>query len=230
MESVADGATELARRGLVRRSDLIAMGAQVPDGALRHGDWVIDDAAVSALAAQLVTAVATHAARHPLEPGMPQEAARRGVGLPEVRLLNLVIADPAASTLTLHEGRLYCGAARSELPEQLRDAVEQVRAQLSEHPFVAPGAHQLTALGLRPKQLAAADRAGELSKVADGIYLLPGAPERAKQLLAELPTPFTLRQVRQALGTTRRVAVPQLELLASTGRTRRHADGTHTVL
>jgi len=63
--------------------------------------------------------------------------------------------------------------------------------------------------------------------VADGIYLLPDCVPHAAALLAELPTCFTLSQARQALGTTRRVAVPLMELLASEGITRRNEDGSH---
>jgi len=45
------------------------------------------------------------------------------------------------------------------------------------------------------------------------------APDHAVAQIARLEQPFTLSQARQALGTTRRVAVPLLEHLDSTGRT-----------
>ncbi|MDQ3601079.1 MAG: SelB C-terminal domain-containing protein, partial [Actinomycetota bacterium] len=45
--------------------------------------------------------------------------------------------------------------------------------------------------------------------------------------LATLPAPFTLSQARQALDTTRRVAVPLMELLARKGFSRRLPDGAH---
>jgi selenocysteine-specific elongation factor len=46
-------------------------------------------------------------------------------------------------------------------------------------------------------------------------------------VLATLEPEFTLSAARQALGTSRRVAVPLLELLARTGRTVRTPDGRH---
>ncbi len=49
----------------------------------------------------------------------------------------------------------------------------------------------------------------------------PTDPARAMRVLAGLPQPFTLSQARQALGTTRRVAVPLLEHLDGRGWTRR---------
>ena len=60
--------------------------------------------------------------------------------------------------------------------------------------------------------------------------LLPGADQQAAILLARLPQPFTLSEARQALGTSRRVAVPLMELLASQGRTVRLADSRHEVV
>ena len=41
------------------------------------------------------------------------------------------------------------------------------------------------------------------------------------RVLAGLPQPFTMSQARQALGTSRRVAVPLLEHLDDRGWTRR---------
>jgi selenocysteine-specific elongation factor len=57
--------------------------------------------------------------------------------------------------------------------------------------------------------------------VSQDVYLLPGADHEAARILAALPQPFTLSQARQALGTTRRVAVPLLEMLDRLGRTER---------
>ena len=62
------------------------------------------------------------------------------------------------------------------------------------------------------------------------VVLLPGAAEEAVRVLAALPQPFTLSAARQALGTTRRVAVPLLELLDRQGATRRLPDDRRVVL
>jgi selenocysteine-specific elongation factor len=80
-------------------------------------------------------------------------------------------------------------------------------------------------LGLGARELAAAARTGRLLRLADDVVLLPDGPARAMRLLSSLEQPFTLSVARQALGTTRRVAVPLLEHLDSRGWTRR-VDGT----
>ncbi|MFZ5851027.1 MAG: SelB C-terminal domain-containing protein, partial [Actinomycetota bacterium] len=63
----------------------------------------------------------------------------------------------------------------------------------------------------------------------DGVVLLPDAPQRAARVLAGLAQPFPLHAAREALGTTRRVAVPLLELLDRRGVTRRLPDDRREV-
>jgi len=62
--------------------------------------------------------------------------------------------------------------------------------------------------------------------VSEAIVLPPGADEQAAVILAGLAAPFTTAQARQALSTTRRVAIPLLEYLDRAGVTERLADDT----
>ncbi|CAM02825.1 selenocysteine-specific translation elongation factor [Saccharopolyspora erythraea NRRL 2338] len=224
MDGRPDGAAELRRRRVVRADELRAMGAVPPAG----GDWLIDPAHRDQLAAELTGLLDRHRREHPLEDGVPAEMARRALDLPDPDLLPVVLAAPAASGISLDGGRLRLGPA--PLPEPLRRALATVRDKLTARPFEAPTADELTELGVGEKELAAAERAGELLRIAPGIVLLPGADDHAVDLLSELPAPFTVSQARRALGTTRRVAVVLLEFLARRGRTRRLPDGTHQVV
>ena len=97
-------------------------------------------------------------------------------------------------------------------------ALEQ---RLQATPFQAPEAEDLAALRLGPRELAAAERLGRVLRLPDGVVLLPTAPALAMRELAGLSQPFTTSQARQALGTTRRVAIPLLEHLDGRGWTRR---------
>jgi selenocysteine-specific elongation factor len=225
-EGVADGRAELRRRGLIRRDELVAMGAQVPAEAAAVGGWLVDPALLVQRRDRLTAAVTEHAAENPLQPGMPLEVARQVTEMPDARLMELLVG----SQLTLREGRVHIAGAVSGLPEAVRTAIAALRAELAQRPFAAPGAHRLTELGLGAKQLAAAVRAGELLKIANGIYLTPGADDEAIERLRELPTPFTLSQARQALDTTRRVTVPIMEMLARRGISRQLPDGTHELV
>ncbi|MGI8528584.1 MAG: selenocysteine-specific translation elongation factor [Geodermatophilaceae bacterium] len=224
MDGTPDGLAEVRRRGIIKAGDLRAMGA-TPPGAPVAGDWLVDDTLRADLGAHLVAATTRYAAAHPLEQGAPVEVLRRELRLPDVRLVAALVRPP----LALHEGRVLPADTGPALPADVQRAVDAVRQDLTVAPYAAPDANRLAELGLRAKQLGAAVRVGALLKVADGVFLLPGADESAAGLLAGLPQPFTLSEARQALGTSRRVAVPLLELLERQGRTVRLADSRHTV-
>jgi selenocysteine-specific elongation factor len=224
MDGVPSEADEVRRRGLVRRADLVRMGVEVT-GTPVAGDWLADPARWSALRQRLASLVARHAAEHPLEHGVPVEALRQALDLPDRSLVDALVASPlGARPLVARSGRVALAGQGGTLPAPVARAVERVRADLAGNPFRAPDTGRLAELGLGPRELAAAVRAGALLRVADGVVLLPGAPGDAVTVLARLPQPFTLSAAREALGTTRRVAVPLLELLDRQGATRRLPD------
>ncbi|AVT35188.1 selenocysteine-specific translation elongation factor [Plantactinospora sp. BB1] len=220
-----DEAAELARRGLARRSELERMGVTVRTVPVA-GEWHADPVRWRELGRRLVDEVTRWARAHPLEPGVPVETARRLLDLPDRALVEALVTAP----LVARDGRIGSGGAAGALPEQVARAVRRVGAELAERPFVAPEAARLAEVGLGHREIGAAVRAGALLRLAENVVLLPDAPDRAIRVLAELPQPFTLSTARQALGTTRRVAVPLLELLDRRGSTRRLPDDARIVL
>jgi selenocysteine-specific translation elongation factor len=222
------GATELLRRhGLLRASSLLAMGVREHPEPVA-GEWLADPAHWAALAAELGEVLAAHAAREPLAPGLPLEAARAALGLPDRRLVAALVRSP----LRISGGLVQLapsGPSASGLPEPVQAAVRILRADLEETPFAAPDADRLRKLGLDVRALAAAARAGLLLRISDQIVLAPGADEAATAILAGLPQPFTAADARQALGTTRRTAIPLLEYLDRAGVTERLPDDRRRV-
>lgn len=217
--AVPDLAAEVARRGAVRRADLAALGVPLDDvGAVRaDGEWLVDPARWSAWTSRLDAAVRAHVAAAPLDGGLPAEAARQALELPDPRLLPGLVT---AAGLESSGGRLRPPGSAPDLGPA-EPAVAELESRLRENPFAAPEAPELDALELGPRELAAAERAGRLVRVGGDVVLLPDGPARAMRVLAVLPQPFTLSAARQALGTTRRVAVPLLEHLDGRGWTRR---------
>ncbi len=224
---VPDAAAELARRGTVRAGELLVMGVPADQvaavEALRAGDWLVEPARVPELVDTLRAAVAAYARTAPLEPGLPLEAARRATGLPAAELVPTLAAR--TTDLRSTDGRITAGAPA--LPAALAAALDVLRAELGRDPFAAPDATRLGELGLGPRELATLARVGAVLRVADGVVLLPGADEQAVERLRVLDGAFTLSAARQVLGTSRRVAVPLLELLGRSGRTRRTPEGLH---
>jgi len=220
-----DLAAELSRRQLIRAGDLAAMGILLSTAPSSpavaaivpvSGDWYADPAYWSALGERLPGEVASYLREHPLEPGMPLDALRHRLGLPDRALVTALIRPP----LSARGGRVT--AASSGPPDELVALVKRAFDGLS--PFAAPEANDLTALGLGPRQLAAAARTGLVVQLSPQVVLAADAVDRAGGVLAGLPQPFTLSEARRALDTSRRVAVPLLELLDRRGSTERLPD------
>jgi selenocysteine-specific elongation factor len=224
VSSTPNAAGEVLRRGLVHRSQLVAMGVrEVPpegsDAVVRAGDWYVARATWASWQHDLARLVTEHRRADPLSAGLTLEAARQGLGLADAALTTaLVRGTPAVVDAG---GKLTLRGFEPSVPEELRDALAELRRRLQAEPFAALEAPQLAGLGLDRKMLAAAVRLGQLVSVGDGVYLLPDAVDEAWRRLTRLPQPFTMSAARQALGTTRRVAVPLLEYLDLQGKTRR---------
>jgi selenocysteine-specific elongation factor len=215
-------ALALRHRGFATAAELVAAGLPVV-GLPVAGGWLADQARWTALRNGVGPAYEQWRRGHPLAAGMPTEELRRCLGLPGVDLVN---ALARAAGLVVGNGQVR-RPEPTGLPAAVERSVRAVERDLAAAPFAAPEADRLAGLGLGPRELAAAVRAGRLLLLAGGIVLLPGADTAATRLLAALPQPFTLSQARQAMRTTRRVAVPLLEHLARTRRTERLPDGTH---
>ncbi|WP_433374012.1 SelB domain-containing protein [Streptosporangium sp. CA-115845] len=216
----APGAADLLRwHGLLSGADLTAMGVTAPPSPL-PGGWHTDPEHWAGLRKALGEAVAAAKDRR-----LTVEAATHLLGLPDRRLTRALIAPP----LTMEAGVIgRRDLAPSPLPPQLRRAIDRLRAELADRPFQAPSARRLAELGLTGRALAEAERAGAVLVVTDGVVLLPNAPDQATKRLRELSGPFTVSQARVALQTTRRVAVPLLEMLDRLGHTRRHDNESRT--
>jgi selenocysteine-specific elongation factor len=211
----------LRHRGFLRTTEFHAMGLP-PAGTNVAGDWWVDPARWADLIAHIPTVVAEWLDRDPVAAGVQVEVVRRRLGLPP-DLVELAVREAG---LHLRDGRVRRADAAA-LPPEVDQAVTTLEKELADAPFAAPDAHRLAALGLRTRELAAAVRAGRLRRIADGVVLLPDAVEQARHILAELPQPFTVSQAKTALRTTRRVAVPLMELLDREGVTERLPDGSH---
>lgn len=226
--SFRDPASYLRRVGFARRDDLARDGfttAAPPQGIIAFRDWWIAASQVTRWKQSLIDALHAHTAAHPLAPGMPRKAAMDALGLQEEGLLGLAIAAAKAES---SEGVLRLPGQQADLGAAER-GVAAIEERLKVEPFAAPEADDLTELGLGPKELAAAERAGRLLRLKQGIVLLPSAPEEARRRLSELEQPFTLSAARKALGTTRRVAIPLLEYLDAQRITRRGDGGQRTL-
>jgi selenocysteine-specific elongation factor len=229
MDARGDVATQVARRGAVQESHLRRLGllpVAVPSEVRVFDGWWVHRPTYDAWQQRLRAAVDELQARDPLADGLSRGAARDLLALPDESLLDAVARDAG---LEQQGGHIRLAGARDDLG-RAETAVGQLEARLRAEPFRAPEAYELSALQLGVRELAAAERAGRVLRLRDGVVLLPAAPALAMRELARLAQPFTTSQARQALSTTRRVAIPLLEHLDARGWTRRLDAGHREVV
>lgn len=191
--------------------------AAPPQGIIAFRQWWIAAREITRWKNQLLVALGKHAQENPLAAGMPRKAAMDALDLQEDALLGIAVAaakvEQVDGVLRVPGHKVDLGAAEA--------SVAKLEAWLADDPFAAPEADELQELRLGAKQLAAAENAGRLLRLGQGIIVLPSAPQEAKKRIAQLEQPFTLSAARKALSTTRRVAIPLLEYLDEQGITRR---------
>ncbi|WP_067186175.1 selenocysteine-specific translation elongation factor [Microtetraspora niveoalba] len=224
MTGAPDPAAEVRVRGAVRRAQLVRAGAigggdALPARAVETGGWIVDGEMWSRWRDGLAEAVDRWAAAHPMRPGLPPAAAVRELGLPDGALLDaLVRQEPGlvADRDGVHRRRMTV-----TLPPGAQRALDDLLGRLAARPFAAPEAGELAEAGLTEGHLGVAVKRGDLVRLAGGVYLRPDAIDEAVRRLSALPQPFTASEARQALATTRRVALPLFEELDRRGHTRR---------
>jgi len=216
LSGAPDASSEVGRRRAVRVDQLVAAGVlrrgdPPPANAVVVGEWLIDSAQWAQWQRELQAAVDGWADARPLTPGMPRTAAVQRLALPDQAVLEPLVRQ--LPDLVIDGDGVHRRDAAAAFPPKIEAALHDLTRRLTEQPFAAAEGPDLDAAGLTDRYLAAATKAGRLLHIATGVYLLPTAPDEAVRRLASLPQPFTLSQARQALDTTRRVAVPLLELL-----------------
>ena len=225
MPPEGDVLTKVASRGAVevdnlRRIGLVGSNAVPPSEVREFGGWWVHLPTYEGWKRQLRALVENDAQRDQLTPGVSQGAVRDALGGPAAHFIDQLVTDAG---LEQHNGYVRLPQARIELG-RAEAGVAKLEARLLTNPFLAPLAGDLASLGLGVRELAAAERARRVLRLQGGVVLLPSAPTLAVQALAQLPQPFTTSQARQALSTSRRVAIPLLEYLDGRGWTRRIDD------
>ena len=218
-----DAAREVQRRGAVSVVLLEQIGVapprdEVPSGAVRAGDWLVASSLWQRWQSALREAVGSLRAGL-LDVGVARAELASALELPDAAILAALLG--ACPDLEEVSGRVRPRGAAATLRPDLAASVERLRSALADRPFAAPEQPRLAELGLAPRELGAAAAAGVILRLPGEVVLLPDAPQLALERLRDLPQPFTLSAARQALQTTRRVAVPLLEHLDRLRHTQR---------
>jgi selenocysteine-specific elongation factor len=213
---------ELSRRGAATATLLAEIGVAVPEPlpsfAVAAGGWLVAAGLWSGWLDGLAVAV-DGGGGGLTDAGVAAADVARALGLPDLSLLAPLLA--AARRFEEAGGRVRRRGSPVVLRADVATAVARLTETLRRRPFQAPEQPLLEALGLGARELGAAAAAGTILRLPGDVVLLPDAPGIAVRRLTDLAQPFTMSSARQALETSRRVAVPLLEYLDRTRATER---------
>lgn len=212
-------AADLLRREKFLAAEAFRSAGLPVTGRPVAGGRYADPATWESLAGQVPREVADWCAARPLAPGIPLPVLADRLAVPSAEVARELVR---AAGLPVEDGVVV---GRLALPESVERGLAAIAKSLRRNPFRAPESHHLARAGLGAAELARAVRAGRLLLLAPGVVLLPGADRLAAEVLRGFAGSFTVSQARQAWDTTRRTAVPLLELLDQAGVTRRRPDG-----
>ena len=221
-------------RAAVRAVDLAATTGAEPDalaGTRRIGPWWVSDLAHAAVTGAAIEHLEGRHASNTLTPGVEAVEVRAGVRgrVPELpdEALDAVLADLERTGAVVREDTLLrLPGHRVSLGEREADAERLVDRIAAAEP-TPPSVPDLVAEGHDRDLIDACVRVGRLAGVSRDLVLTPAFLARAEDLArqqAAAPPGMTVSGFREALGTTRKYALPILAALDERGITRRDGD------
>jgi selenocysteine-specific elongation factor len=232
------GRPELARqlvleRGAIRLSDVrILTGASAPDASeagVRLGSWMVAPGLIESAGSALTEALRRHHADHPLVEGLPLADARGVLATSHPALFDPDLADAVLAHMG-EDGGVARTATAVRLTEHQpttagrEDAERLIEAVRNAEP-TPPTLKELVAAGFGRELIDAVCAEGRLVKVSADLVVSPEFIARAEEAVRAGGTAgTTVSDFRQALGTSRKYALPILEYFDARGLTRRQGD------
>ncbi len=219
------GAVDAAEAGLLT-------GAPAADPLV--GGWLVRPGLREAVTEALGAHLRDHHAAHPLEEGAPLAGCRRAVaqalrreGAPaDPELIEALIdADVADGTVVRTASALRLTSHVVTLDRRSADIERLLGAVGGEHETTPPTVRDLQTQGIGRDVLDAAVREGLVIRVSPELVFAPEVIARAEDVVREAGAAgITVSAFREALGTSRKYAIPLLEWFDTRGITRRDGD------
>jgi selenocysteine-specific elongation factor len=217
-----------ARFSATAVSETVAQLVAAQDAVLA-GDFVADASWWKNLI-HLATSLIHNAHReHPEKIGLPLQELKQALEKHQLvsGLFEALVADLGRQGFVQTGGSIRAAIHRPALPPRLQAAGAKLRAGLAAKPIETPPRKELTPDATAAQALRFLLETGEAIELGDEVVLLAEpfarAAEAIKKHIRERG-PATVSELRQLLGTNRRVIVPLLERLDRDGVTLRQGD------
>jgi len=191
------------------------------------GDMVADASYWHDLINRAATLIDQAHKKSPERRGVDQSELRTNLETESDKLFNAVISELTRNGFVRFENQIARVSQRPSLPLALLSATENIRAALSASRFDPPDSKEFSQDRKLQQALRFLIDKGEIVEISKEIVVLREAAEQMQNTIAEYLSEngsATASQLRQKIGTTRRVMIPFLEYLDRTGVTRRIGD------
>ena len=232
--------TQLQRDKFVRRAALLLQSSfseeEITNAVNRlarekkvftSGTIVADAAWWGALRQRAIDAIDTEHAAHPERAGLDLAQLRAHLSLEDAELENALIADLSQREFDSAQGAIKRRSHQPALPAVLSEAGRKILATLAARPFDPPSRKELIVDAAAHQALRFLSETGEVVVLNEDVLLSADAFEQMKSRIAQAlraSGPATVSELRQMLGTTRRIVVPLLERCDREGLTSRKGD------
>jgi selenocysteine-specific elongation factor len=229
-----DGATkkiQLLRKSRFGNAEIsdAAAGLVVQGDVIAVGEYWANSAKWTALCRQAIDAIDNLHHAHPEHSGMPVNELRAILGpdLPFDDLFDGLIQDLCGSGFVRIGAVIRRVAHRPALPAHLQQAGDRLREALARKPFDPPSRKELAADPASQQALRFLLQTGEAVEINADIVMAAESEKEATELISQFVREHgsaTVSDLRQAIGSSRRVIIPFLERLDRAGIMERVAD------
>jgi selenocysteine-specific elongation factor len=221
-------------RGAILRAEAAAVTGSSTTAGRAIGGWFVDDRVLATVRSSIIAFLETFHRDHTLEPGADLALVRR-VAIQALRsarapsdpaLADALLAGLTADAVIAREGSVVRLAThRISLDDRTPDIDRLLAAIGGEHEMTPPTVKQLLADGIERDVIDAAARAGLIVRIAPDLVVTPELVARAESVIRDAgDAGITVSALREALGTSRKYALPLLGWLDQRGVTRREGD------
>ncbi len=226
-------ATQLARDHFLRRDALLVASPfsaeEIADAVkqtpvVSRGDFLLEPDWWKKICEGAMQTIDAFHKQQPDRPGLPLAQLREKLADTPA---DLVIAELCAQGFATKGETIARATHQMSLPPQLQAAGARIRAALAAKPFDPPSVKELAPDATAQQALRFLRETKELVEIAPDLVLRRDALEKMRALVADRVRATggaTVSDLRQALGSSRRVTVPLLEYFDRLGVTRRLGD------
>src|SRR5262245_6336446 len=233
----------VARQGFARRENLLSKSRFSTDeisealknlekkgGIIARQHIVADWDFWGKLRAQAIDLVDAAHNKSAERAGVDLRELRSALGIQDWEVFESLVADLCEGDFVRKGSVIARTSHRPTLPAQLQLVEKRIREILTAQPFDPPSRKAIESDPQARQVVRFLIENGDLTELALDVLLLRESFERMKSLMVQFISehgPATVSQLRQALGSSRRVMVPLLERLDRDGVTRRVDDKRH---